>query len=700
MEYETMKALFARKAAVVAIWILCAVFLMRPSPAHAAAPVSFSSASNTITIADSHTVCNISTLYSELVKLYGEVEVQANILNEISPRIWLAKGAISVPSPGNFVISDADVSELRVGGHGGTNKAYALYGYIGLKNVRAAGWNVAEDRYSDRERSSICLLYCEASGVTLTGFTSVLFGSIYGQKIENLAYFDLTLDRTREGMIFQNADHITVDQVLITVDNDIDTPAVSGDTLASGGILASRMDNSTLSNIRVLNVSADYHECTGAYGLQLNGDNNTIHDVDIENASYSGVLIGGSDFSVYNVTVVGATHNGFEINAGSTVATLLNITVKDSHMHNFFQVGAAEKGITTGNITWENLTSVNPGSYAMTITEGSYNTIVKNSVFEGIAGISNSKGITMLNVSADGRSPYHYGFVTYDYESNWYQPGVFPYNENHTYIDCLVQNADVAEYQIRNNSHNIRIVNQAVSKVYYYDTDNNTSDAQAIHNSDYTKYYYVDVAVVDLDSKPIPNAQVRFENEKNASFPSVDGWGRDRTGFTTGANGHVPLPNSDRANSPAIAEFHTELTPDGNVNQSFTHKITAEAYGVFASVFSVAPDASWHRVDPNTYAHTITIVLPFRLSVLQQAGFHPYPNPYVEGKNANGKITFRNVPAGATIRIYNTSANRIKTLQESAGKAEWDVRDAGSGVYGYLLTASGRKITGKLSIIK
>jgi len=679
----TLKKIVDRPVPAIFVWLLFNFLLMQASPARAAS-VSYNSGSNSISVTDSNTVCSISTLYSELVSIYGETYVKANVLEEISPKVWLSKAEINVLNPGGFLISDADVTELRVG-KGGQNNSWALNGYIALKNVRLISWDVTSDcpsNYSTTINAQFdqfggrCTLYSEAHDVEFYNFYGVFFGYEYGHSIDGLSYTNLTLNHTTKGLCFQKATHISVDNVLIQ----------DGNPMFGGGIMSSQMDNSTISNVRVLNASDKNLEATGAYGLDLSGSNNTVHDYYIEWIAYSAVLLGGSHLNAYNMTVIDSGHNGFEINAGLTDATFSNITVKNSRCHNFFQVGRTETGETTGNITYENLRSETPGSYAITIGEGSYNTLVKNSTFLGkVAGAWDSKNVTFLNVGVDGLNSVNndaYGFKTYIYTAEPYWD-VFRYNENHKIIDCKIQNVYYKDIGLI-DTKNVRIINQASTDIL-------------VSNSDYTKYDYVDVVVLDSTNHPVANAKVTFTNETNSAFSSVDGWGNDKSEFITRADGHVPLPNADRANSPAIAMQHARSnTP----TVYFTHQIMAEACGVFASVSGIKPDSTWYRSDPNIPAQTITIVLPLELAVLEKAGVHPYPNPYTRDKNTYGRITFRNVPPGATIRIYNAQGNLIRTLSGTSAMVPWDVQNVASGVYVYFITSPEGKKKGKLSIIK
>lgn len=80
------------------------------------------------------------------------------------------------------------------------------------------------------------------------------------------------------------------------------------------------------------------------------------------------------------------------------------------------------------------------------------------------------------------------------------------------------------------------------------------------------------------------------------------------------------------------------------------------------------------------------------------------PNPYRADKEGEERITFKNLPVQATIRIYTLSGKLVKTIKHkntlAGGVEEWDVSDIGSGVYIYYIDGSSGRKKGKVSIIK
>ncbi len=83
-----------------------------------------------------------------------------------------------------------------------------------------------------------------------------------------------------------------------------------------------------------------------------------------------------------------------------------------------------------------------------------------------------------------------------------------------------------------------------------------------------------------------------------------------------------------------------------------------------------------------------------------------HPNPWRMDKHAGQPITFTNMPLTATVKIFTTSGQWVKTLTAVNGSAAWDLKDdsgdfAASGLYFYLALNDQNKPTkGKFVIIR
>jgi len=118
-----------------------------------------------------------------------------------------------------------------------------------------------------------------------------------------------------------------------------------------------------------------------------------------------------------------------------------------------------------------------------------------------------------------------------------------------------------------------------------------------------------------------------------------------------------------------------------------------------ASLVSAAGTATVTVVNLNTGGHstgqTITIGS-------NQVRVHPNPWRPISGA---AFITFDELPADSTIKIFTVSAHWVRTLSAPAGSATWDLKnDSGdnvaSGYYIYLVTNPQGKSRGTLAIIR
>ncbi len=83
-----------------------------------------------------------------------------------------------------------------------------------------------------------------------------------------------------------------------------------------------------------------------------------------------------------------------------------------------------------------------------------------------------------------------------------------------------------------------------------------------------------------------------------------------------------------------------------------------------------------------------------------------FPNPWRSDKHEGQPITFDNLPAQSTLKIFTLSGHRVRALPTSSLFLTWDLKnDSGekvaSGLYIYLITTDGgQKSTGKIAVIK
>ncbi|KKG86137.1 hypothetical protein DU57_16110 [Methanosarcina mazei] len=455
-------------------------------------------------------------------------------------------------------------------------------------------------------------MYNEAHNVDFENFKVVYFGYKYGKNIQDLSYSNITLNNTRTGLSFQMAENITVDNITIK----------NGDPIFGDGLDYCYMNNSTLSNIRVVNVSNHKNPATGSYGLTLIGNNNIVHDYYIDGVAWSGTNLKGSNLTVYNFTVVNSGHNGFESQVRNSY--FKNITVTDSDAHNFFQV-SHDIELARNNI-YENIYSVRPGTgYGIVAGDNASDTVIKNSTFLGRGVyIMDSTNITVMNCT-QGWS---------EKSSGLYFARVSANNENHTIIDSsFTNNAVTNSSSDKNVVYDITV--NGVNNTKLINVNYNRSFSNIVDN--FTRYYYTDILVVDKSGIPINGTTIDLTNEINPSIQSVDGWGRYKTTFST-TNGRTYLPDNMRENSPSIAEFN-------RLNKSTSNSYTYEANIIIPntraqSLSGITPDSSWYRKDPNIPTYTITAIIPNTSSTGPQIiGFAPAEdNPFNPGEKKNFRV--------------------------------------------------------------
>lgn len=83
-----------------------------------------------------------------------------------------------------------------------------------------------------------------------------------------------------------------------------------------------------------------------------------------------------------------------------------------------------------------------------------------------------------------------------------------------------------------------------------------------------------------------------------------------------------------------------------------------------------------------------------------------YPNPWRSDRHGSRGITFGNLSAGTTIKIFNLSGQLVRTLSATGESETWDRRSetgetVSSGVYLYFMTDDqGRQRRGKFALIR
>jgi len=156
----------------------------------------------------------------------------------------------------------------------------------------------------------------------------------------------------------------------------------------------------------------------------------------------------------------------------------------------------------------------------------------------------------------------------------------------------------------------------------------------------------------------------------------------------------VTFPSAVRATGPSFGSSASTLTQAPALSLS-SLALNPGPYGVQVLVINAAGKAS------SPAQATITLVA----SSDDLSGVRVYPNPF---RSARGdrQITFDQMSAGGTVKIFTVSARLVTTLSAPAGLVSWPLtNDSGdivaSGIYLYVITDGlGNKSRGKVTVIR
>lgn len=566
----------------------------------AGASVTYNSYYENLEVTNEPGITNLTLLREKVIDVYGQ-DFADQVIYEKSPRNWYVYTLYVTSSTMYINDTDVDQVEFRTSKNG-----WCYKGNIQLENVELISVDGSDN-------PGYGVSYNEAHDVVFKKFKNIYFGYVYGNSISDLHFSDLTLEQTKYGLTFQKANNVTVNNIIIR----------DGDRVFGGGLLHCMMENSSIYNIQIINASEKSNDATGAYGVQLAGSNNIIHDVYIDYVAYSGTsFTSGTNLYAYNITVIDAGHNGFEVEVNNS--RFKNIFIKDTHRHNLFQVGKQEAGITRGNNIYENVTSVTPNlGYGAAISEGSFNTIIANSTFVGKGPyISNAKNITLVNVLQ--RDALGTGASGVGYYSTIVAGTPFSYLEDLSIIDGAYSNNgwyDIWMYYGRDTN----IINTKYSSI-------------RLENEAYINNYYVDLLVIDSNGNLIPGSKINLYNKVDSSIESLNGWGKVKDEFSVNSNGRTYFPMERRDESPVLASVFKEKNMDYVV---MGHEATVTSpTGNTITLTGITPDSTWYREDPNTPTYTITAIIPDESSTEPQiTGFAPSSdNPFTAGESKKFQV--------------------------------------------------------------
>ncbi len=123
-------------------------------------------------------------------------------------------------------------------------------------------------------------------------------------------------------------------------------------------------------------------------------------------------------------------------------------------------------------------------------------------------------------------------------------------------------------------------------------------------------------------------------------------------------------------------------------------------------VIPLEPGINWIQAAALAVPKVASETTPPNGTIVSAASPRVFPNPWRVDRDKNQEVTFDQLPANSTIKIFTVSAHWVKSLSVTGTSAQWDLRnsageDVASGFYLYLITNDqGQKIVGKLAVIR
>ena len=114
--------------------------------------------------------------------------------------------------------------------------------------------------------------------------------------------------------------------------------------------------------------------------------------------------------------------------------------------------------------------------------------------------------------------------------------------------------------------------------------------------------------------------------------------------------------------------------------------------------YSNEPEPNGDRINMGAYGNTPEASKSYFIGEVKKVII--YPNPYRADMGWEEKIIFDNLPSGARIWIYTLTGELVKETEVKGKRWEWNLDNIPTGVYIYLIKATGFKNKGKLAIIK
>lgn len=182
-------------------------------------------------------------------------------------------------------------------------------------------------------------------------------------------------------------------------------------------------------------------------------------------------------------------------------------------------------------------------------------------------------------------------------------------------------------------------------------------------------------------------------------------------GTPTGTFGGLNLAGAGWFDNDFLHNQVAFVVPDTGISGDDVGGISVAEGIIFA--LSKSEDGQWLDVIPSARFTTPppgfsassgappTFIPPPQLGPIQV-----YPNPFKPDEAVRGTAKFRNLPAGSRVELFTLANERVRVLNESSNRAEWDGRNesgqkVASGIYSYIVYIPRQpEVRGRLALVR
>jgi hypothetical protein len=518
---------------------------------------------------------NLTDVWNELVadQSGNSTYVNENALEQVSTGVWVVKSHFYCFFPGtNMRIESPDCTELRLAYK--TN-GYDIDGYINFngtnERITVYSWNdTSNTPYLDPSTDTqiAMRIHGNITGTNFNGIWKLLTGfrpasSFYYEPSGKL-YSDILINSSYNGWN-PYGNNLTISN--ITIQNNHEEYGY--------GISGGYIDDSYINNFTAFNVSDHISPSTGAYGIQIVGDNNILSNISVNGTGWSGTNFVGNNNTISDIFVTNTGHNGIEFS--SNFSTLINAISTYSDYYSganegnaYYIDGDGEGYPRYHEITMQNCTADHYTGTGLKIGYDAYNISLFNMDFSGYGiqfnGIENA---IAKNITSSG---LYYGIQFGD--------GDIAYSNNITIIDSNLQNTGFGVNFA--NGTNVNFANVNLSSIYF-------------DSGNYTNLYPLNVRVLNTANYPVQNANLTL----SVTTFGLDGLGNYFASVQTDENGYPE--------SPIYVPDYLKDSVAGYTYYNL-NTVTAEKSGESDTSAAFNPDETWYSENSSSPNGTLIIL--------------------------------------------------------------------------------------------